>query len=286
MLSPDCLRFRETFSPQDDATETSHRMTCEACDTYARRLEDAAAPVPSGLSTRLGLRLASIPDLAGECDDVDRLYAAVRRRARPGELIAPDVSADPDTGDDRLLLGHLDVCERCRRIYGCLEDVFTEPTHPLPHRLAERLQDIGRRAPDLLPVWISDSRFAAAACYVLTAFLMLLAGDASARFDATSEVVSGRAGTWIEATADATSRGWIRLVEGSRQATDTAGSWAVQQRQDFHDDAEHLRQALEQRAADLVQSIDHLELDPRQWLGDEETTPQGEDDGKPQPDAP
>lgn len=279
MLNPECLRFREAFSPQDDTVEASHRTTCEVCDAYARRLEDAAAPVPSSFSTRLGLRLASIPDLAGECDDVDRLYAAVRRRARPGEAV------DTKDADEPTLLDHLEVCERCRRIYGCLEDALAEPTRPLPHRLAERLREIGRRAPEALPVWISDSRFAAAACYVLTAFLMLLAGDASARFNATSEVVSGRASTWIEATVDTASGGWTRLAEGSKQAADTAGLWVVQQGQDFNDDAERLRQALEQRAASLVQSIDHLELDPRQWFGDEDSPPQGEDDGRSNPDA-
>lgn len=275
MLNTDCRDFRETFSPQDatDATDaTDHRRHCAACDAYARRLQDAATPVPSPLSARLSRRLAAIPSLAASCDDIDRLYAEARRQARPMDT-SPDT--DPQAADD-----HLADCPRCRQLYGCLSEAMTPRPEPLPHGLFQRLQEIGRQAPARLPVWISDTRYATAACYLLTAFLVVLAGDSSARFQATTEVVSARAGTWIERNLDDTSSSLQTMVEtlqsdldGGRQWTLTQGRWLLSQGQD-------LRQSLTEQTHQLHSTYKNLDLDPRRWFGEEISQPEGEPNGR------
>jgi hypothetical protein len=59
MLSRDCRRFREGFTPgtQDPGAQSAHRETCPACATYAAALERAASapklPLPEGLRGQL-----------------------------------------------------------------------------------------------------------------------------------------------------------------------------------------------------------------------------------------
>jgi len=63
MLSPDCLGFRENFSPSFPADTTqemaAHRSACPACGAWAAAMERAARPLP--LPERLRTRLRSIP---------------------------------------------------------------------------------------------------------------------------------------------------------------------------------------------------------------------------------
>jgi hypothetical protein len=65
MLSPDCLGFRESFSPSfpEDTTPemAAHRSACPACGAWAAAMERAARPLP--LPERLRTRLRSIPQM-------------------------------------------------------------------------------------------------------------------------------------------------------------------------------------------------------------------------------
>jgi hypothetical protein len=59
MLSRDCRRFREDFTPgtQDQGAQSAHRETCPACAAYAAAIERAASapqlPLPDSLRGQL-----------------------------------------------------------------------------------------------------------------------------------------------------------------------------------------------------------------------------------------
>ena len=86
---------------------------------------------------------------------------------------------DPDLGFDAATLDLVSALGSARR------------SRALPTSLAERLRALPARSDaERLPRWISDSRWATAACVLLTAALSLAAGDASATFQRSTGVVS------------------------------------------------------------------------------------------------
>lgn len=266
MLKSNCQGFRQGFSPHDpDSSQGDHRLECEACDAYARRLEDAADLPRRRLPSSLQRRLAAIPAFVMDCDDVDRLYGAVRRRAH-GNL-----------GEDAAALDHLAECQRCQGLYRRLEDALTPQRRAMPQRLFERLRQIGRQPPQRLPVWIADTRYATAACYLITALLVLLADDASARFQATSEVVSAQASTWLGHSLDGTIQGIVHVGETLQDVLTSGQAWLTER-------AESLWQSLTDGAHRLHDRYHQLDLDPRHWFGDADapiSTPiEGESDGR------
>jgi hypothetical protein len=147
-------------------------------------LKDSPRPMPAALRQRL--RDIARSEVA--CRDVDRLYRAVRSRAWGGE------AGDP--GAER----HLAECPRCAALYATLESAFAVRRLPLPRRLAGNLAAIARHPQRFLPVWIADSRYAAAACYLLATLTLTLAGDASALLRDTTATVSSRAEAWVDET--------------------------------------------------------------------------------------
>lgn len=184
MLTPECLRFRDRFAAERIDPDNTHRRSCPACSSWAFRLEQALQPTP-GVAMPPGLqrRLAAIAILPADCAEVDRRYSESGR--------APNVGADPSEGTaDRDQ--HLLSCERCRKVYGLLASACSAAQAPLPTALRLRLQLRTEPVPKL-PPWIRDSRYAAAACYGLTFFLLFLAGDSSARFRDTVDRVGTRA---------------------------------------------------------------------------------------------
>ncbi len=219
-------------------------------------LRDARQPLPGGLRQRL----SAIPRQVVVCRDVDRLYAAARRQAFDGEM-EPAAEA------------HLATCERCRTLYATLGSAFAEMQRPAPPRLAARLRHIGRHPEALLPVWVRDSRYAAAACFLLTVIMMSLAGDASARFRSTTETVSTQAATWTEAGEV---RG--RAVWGTFTAAVAAGYDDGRRRteQGFDRSREQLRDAAESSERFVHDVIRDLEST---WKHQQETDNEGDPDG-------
>ncbi len=134
-------------------------------------------------------RLRDIPRQEVLCRDVDRLYRHVRARAWAGG----DADA-ADTAAER----HLAECPSCRRLYATLASAFNPRPMPLPRRLARSLRQVARHPERLLPIWIADTRYAAAACYLLATLGLSLAGDASALLRDTGATVSSQAQVWVD----------------------------------------------------------------------------------------
>ncbi len=144
------------------------------------------------MSQALRQRLRDIPRREVLCRDVDRLYRFARARARARQ--DPTGSSVRDGAAER----HLDECSRCRELYATLTTAFEVRRLPLPQRLALNLRQVARQPERLLPIWIADTRYAAAACYLLAALTLSLAGDASALFRDTTQVVSSKAVNWVD----------------------------------------------------------------------------------------
>ncbi len=144
-------------------------------------LKDSRRPMPPSLRQRL----RDIPRREVLCRDVDRLYRAARSRARDGEA------------GDRAAERHLGECASCRELYATLAAAFVDRRRSLPRRLAQSLCRIARPVQQL-PFWIADTRYAAAACYLLAALALALAGDASALFRDTTTAVSSKARVWVD----------------------------------------------------------------------------------------
>ncbi len=161
---------------------------------------EISRPLPQGLRQRL----RDIPRHEVLCRDVDRLYQAARARARRGA--AGDPAAEQ----------HLAECSRCRPVYDTLSTAFTVRRLPLPRRLARELSAIARNPRRLLPIWIADTRYAAAACYLLAALTLSVAGDAAAVFGETTAAVSSKAQVWVD-------EGEERGLEAWDAATATVG---------------------------------------------------------------
>lgn len=149
-------------------------------------LKEPRRPMPDGLRQRL----RSIPSQEVLCRDVDRLYRTARARAFAGDgaEVAVDAAAER----------HLEACPRCHELYATLACAFNLRRLPLPRRLARGLRQVARHPERLLPIWIADTRYAAAACYLLAAMALSLAGDASALFRDTSAAVGSKAQVWVD----------------------------------------------------------------------------------------
>ncbi len=155
-------------------------------------------PLPQGLRRRL----LDIPRREVLCRDVDRLYRTALARARSGN---GGNTIDAAAGAAER---HLAECPRCREIYATLSSALAVRRLPLPRHMAARLSSIARAVSrpsatfggtgQFLPVWITDTRYAAAACYLLAALALSLAGDASALLRDTTVSVSSRAQVWVD----------------------------------------------------------------------------------------
>jgi hypothetical protein len=203
MLNESCGKFRIAFEPRADAGEAveAHRRRCPACAAWAARLEDAvagerSAPLPKALRERLLAIPAAAPQ-GLRCRDVERLYEAARREARHGEI-------DPEAR------AHLAACRRCQRLYGTLGSAFSAVRRPMPETLRRRLLRIA--TPRRPPVWIRDGRFAVAASALLTASLMLFAGDPVSLLRATVERLESGSHTLSERGAAEGQAAWARLT--------------------------------------------------------------------------
>ena len=78
--------------------------------------------------------------------------------------------------------------------------------------MTRRLAAIARNPEQLLPPWIRDPRYAAAACYLAASLTLALAGDASAIFRQATDTVSTKARTLVDA-GDAVSTSARTLVD-------------------------------------------------------------------------
>lgn len=141
-------------------------------------------PLPEGLRQKL----RAIPRQEVVCRDVERLYRATRSRAH-------EAAEDSDGAAHR----HLEGCARCSELYGTLDAAFATRPRPMPQRLTRRLAAIARHPEQLLPLWIRDTRYAAAACYLAASLTLALAGDASAIFRQATASVSTKAQTLVDA---------------------------------------------------------------------------------------
>jgi hypothetical protein len=205
MLNESCRRFRADFAAERAAATASHRHGCAACAAWAAEVEAAAdwtrtaAVAAQPLPASLRSRLRSIPQQVATCRDVDRLYAAARRRAagRPPE---PATAA------------HLAACDRCRTLYGTLESAFSERLPPPPPGLVAALKEIVRRPERLLPQWIAEPRLATAACILMTVLLSSMAADAAALFRDAGDAVSAQAAEWAEEGQSRSHRMWQSTV--------------------------------------------------------------------------
>ncbi len=147
-------------------------------------LKDSRRPLPKALRQRL----RDIPRHEVLCRDIDRLYRAARTRAWAADQAAGDAGADR----------HLAECPRCRQLYATVSSAFAVQPLPLPQRLARNLRSVARHPERLLPIWIADTRYAAAACYLLAALALSLAGEASALLRDTTSAVSSKAQVWVD----------------------------------------------------------------------------------------
>ena len=217
---------------------------CEDCRLYAVAVEPAPDDVPSmpsGLAGRLrGLARPESPRPSDE--DLDRVVAQALRLA--------EGSREPEGTEDPVL-------DQARDL---LAETLREARRPaaMPESLRARLRGIvpdpdGLRdeAPVVaavdLPVWIADSRWATAACALLTAALTLSAGDASARFvdlqESPSPWTPSRWVPWFNAdlfNADLLDADWFDVDGAVDQVRRTgakgfaaAESWIDGQRRDW-----------------------------------------------------
>ncbi|MEM7353549.1 MAG: hypothetical protein AAF657_22315 [Acidobacteriota bacterium] len=196
-----CRHFRDRFEP---GMRDPHRDRCADCSRFAEILEGTAVPeARRPMSLRLRERLRDIPRHEVTCRDEDRLYRATRRAAQRGEVPWNDGEKSPSSApdadaDDHAARHHLRTCSRCRDLYGTLYCAMVPEHQPMSQRLARRIGSIARHPERLLPPWIRDTRYAAAACYLLASLTLALADDASAIFSRTTAKVSPKAIVWTE----------------------------------------------------------------------------------------
>ena len=207
-------------------------------------------PLPDGLRRRL----RDIPRREVVCRDVERLYRAALSRAR----------GDAESGDGGVEK-HLSSCAHCRELYDTLFSAFSAARRPLPGRLSRRLAAIARHPEQLVPIWISDTRYAAAACYLLAALALSLAGDASALFDGTTRAVSSKAAVWADAGEARGLETWDTVTSTLGKGLDTG--WKK---------ARGYGAAGERLFADALETI---EARTNQLIPDRERSVEGEKDG-------
>lgn len=254
-MKDSCRRFRERFQP---GARDPHRAECRDCSRFAEILESPA----SGESRRrlpasLRRRLLDIPRREVRCGDVDRLYQAALFRA------------DPESGRgerDTAAMHHLTACSRCRNLYGTLQSALVPERRPLPARLARRLSSVARHPERLVPIWIRDTRYAAAACYLLTTLTLALAKDASAVLRETTETVSTTAVVWVDAGENRSVEAWEAVSSSLR--TGLVESW---------NRATHYGERTERMLLDAFRTI---ESTTHGLLPDHDRSVKGESDGR------
>ncbi len=161
MLNLACNEFRSHFLP---GAAHGHRSTCAACDSWAERIELAVAPGPDqAIPAELADRLRSIAR-EEDCRWVEETWRDLIDGLLPSHQI-------------ERLERHLQSCERCRETVACLQSFVEEAPQPVAHSLAERLRAIPfaeRRRP---PIWVRQTRYAAAASYLLVVLTYLTIGN-------------------------------------------------------------------------------------------------------------
>lgn len=199
MLNLACHEFRSHFLP---SAAHNHRSSCAACDDWAERIELLLAPEPdSGMPPALTDRLRRIAHEEG-CRWVEETWR---------DLIDGLLPLDQQNRLDE----HLRNCGRCRETVATLRSFVEEARQPLPDPLAERLRAIPsseRRQP---PIWIRQTRYAAAASYLLVVLTYLTIGNPVAA--ARERLVPLR-----ENAATVWSTGKSRLAARSRSALATS----------------------------------------------------------------
>lgn len=251
-MKDSCLRFRDRFEP---GLQAPHRDRCADCSRFAEILEGSAAPeIHRPMTSRLRQRLRAIPHQEVTCRDDVRLYRATLRRAMPDRC-----ESDPPAQ------GHLEACARCRDLYGTLYCAMVPEHRSMPGRLARRIGSIARHPERLLPLWIRDTRYAAAACYLLASLTLTLAEDASALFRETTASVSSQAVVWTDA-------GEARGTE----AWDTISSTLQRGVTDGWNQIQHLGERGERWLLDTFRAI---EDSTHQLIPDRERSVEGENNG-------
>ncbi|MEM6792753.1 MAG: hypothetical protein AAF725_02145 [Acidobacteriota bacterium] len=264
-LSPACRGPR----PQGGGAA---RCDSPECREYAALIEalgepqpaaESGAPLePRGLPAGLAARLAAMPE---DLERADSLYVSA-------------LSGDPL--GDRVPLGEERNPGR-RAAHDALAVTFAEARRrrPLPHALETRLRAIPkRRAAEQLPRWVTDSRWATAACLLLTAALGLAAQDASARFAQTTAWVQEAPARIQETSRLAGGETFTQAEEGLRQAsgdlerrwsawTDSANrEWRRAQRaadaagQDLREEASENYEAAADRLRNALKTLENSEL--------------------------
>ncbi len=254
LMKDACRNFRDRFQP---GVRDPHRDRCTECSRFAEVLESSTStevprPMPAGLRSRL----RNIPQLEVTCRDVERLYREARRRAG-----APTEHADRDSASEQ----HLATCERCREVYGTLQCAFEPERLTIPVRLARRLTDIAQHPERLIPLWISDTRYAAAACYLLATMTLAVADDASALLRGTTESVSSRVGIWATTGEAQRARAWDTVTSSIENRLE--GSW---------NRALSYREAGERWVSDAYRSIEDT---TRELIPDHDRSVEGEHNG-------
>ena len=219
-------------------------------------LEPAADDRGGEMSAALRDRLKSIPRTVAVCRDRNRLYQMARRRARGG-------------AEDASMIHHLTECERCAELYETLATTFEEPLPPPSGKLVADLRSIAGRPANLLPEWITDSRYATAACVLLAMFLTVFADDSAARLADTTSRVGSRTSVWIKTSQEMGRALWDSM------ATELDESYLKSQEhlQDFGESCKELFHETVRTLGALV-------------INDPKTSDGGESDGNAEPDAP
>lgn len=202
---PACRGFRDRFRP---GLRDPHRDACDECARFADLLEgsisaEAHRPLPGALRHRL----LAIPRREMTCREHDRLYRAALERSghRPADAT--------ERGAGEAAERHLASCARCRELCETLESAFAAEPVPAPNKLLRRLSALARHPEQLLPWWIRDGRYAAAACYLVAALALTLAEDASAVLRSTTAAVSTRAQQLTTAGEDRSVEAWYSFSE-------------------------------------------------------------------------
>ncbi len=207
------------------------------------------------LPATLRARLSSIPRRVVVCRDHERLYAAAVATARGR-------GAEPAAAE------HLASCQPCRTLYGTLTVAFAERPPAPPATLIGRLKGIARGV-EPLPAWVTDGRWATAACLLLAVVLTAMAGDSAALFRDASSNLETRATAWSEAGE---SRG-RQLWDGFSSHLTASYESGRQQIEDFTASCE----TLYHRAVRSVGSLVHPDREP---------ATEGDNDGKSEPESP
>lgn len=218
MLNLACHEYRSHFLP---GSVHGHRSSCAACDTWAERVERTMTPgpdldMPSGLAERLR-RIAQEED----CRWVLETWR---------DLIDGLLPIDQKTRLER----HIEGCERCRETVAALQSFVEAAQMPLPDRLSQKLRAIPSNEKRRPPIWVRQTRYAAAASYLLIVLTYLTIGNPVAlareklgpiQRNAAIALSTGKA-SLAEQGKTAYSTGTSRWSEYQMQIWNTTRGWA------------------------------------------------------------